>query len=384
MIRMQANSQRFHITVPKWAKIVIASALALFIIAFFAVGWIVSSRVITVNPQKVVYDQTISAINGNTYTITGGAYNITGIVGGIRGSGSMIGIFSAPTDLNSTRQTSVRTLSDPPSPALSVGDKISLQGNIWTTDPKEALGLDFQNVTYSSPIGTMKAWLIPGASSTKWVIGVHGIGADKTEMLRFVEPVHSAGNTMLVINYRNDPGNPKSPDGRNHLGDTEWQDVQAAVRYAKAHGATDIRLYGNSLGGSLVENYLRRSADVTDTNISKVILDSPALNWSEVLRRQLQKGGYPSFLYYPGVTVLKLRTGISMSHISTQPADIRQKTLIIHSADDPTVPQSASRALATKRPDMVTFVDFKHGGHLRSWNYDRDRHNQIVTDFLAP
>jgi predicted alpha/beta-fold hydrolase len=361
-----------------------ASALVLFIIVFFAVGWIVSSRAITVNPQKVVYDQTVSAIAGNTYTITGGAYNILGIAGGIRSDGSMIGIFSAPTSLNSSTQTSTRALSESPSSALSVGDKISLQGNIWTTDPKTALGLDFQNVTYSSPIGDMKAWLIPGANATTWVIGVHGTGADKTEVLRFVEPVHSAGNTMLIINYRNDPGNPQSPDNHNHLGDTEWQDVQAAVRYAKAHGATDIRLYGNSLGGSLVENYLRRSTDVPNTNISRVILDSPALNWSEVLRRQLQKGGYPSLLYYPGVTVLKLRTGISMDHISTQPADIKHKTLIIHSADDPTVPQNASKALAAERPDMVTLIDFKHGGHLRSWNHDRARYNQVISDFLAP
>lgn len=368
--------------IPGWVKISTSIVCVLFLVVFFAIGWLVSSRVLKVAPQKVLYDQSVTAMSGNTYTITGGAYDIAGVVGGIRSDGTMIGIFSTPSNLDKATKTSARTLAAPPSPELKVGDKISLQGNVWTSDPKAALGLDFQDVTYSSPVGPMKAWLVPGTSGTKWVIGVHGIGANKTEMLRFVGPVHTAGNTMLVINYRNDPGNPKSPDGYTHLGDTEWQDVEAAVQYAKDHGATDIRLYGDSLGGSLVENFLARSK--TDQSIiSRVILDSPALDWNEVLRRQLQKGGYPSFIYYPGTVMLRLRAGINIQNLSTGPTEIHQKTLIIHSADDPTVPQNASKQLAAARPNLVKLVDFKHGGHLRSWNHDSAKYEELVATFLS-
>jgi uncharacterized protein len=379
---MQKNLAKIWVKIPKWIKISAGSLFILFLLAFFAVGWLVSSKILKIATQTVAHDQTILAIDGNSYTIKGGAYNIMGVAGGIREDGTMIGIFSAPRDLNQSAQTSIRTLTDTPSPALQVGRKLSLQGNVWTSNPKEALGLDFQDVTYVAPLGDMHAWLVPGSSATKWVIGVHGIGADKTEMLRFVKPVHDAGNTMLVINYRNDVNNPKSPDNYTHLGDTEWQDVKAAVQYAKDHGATDIRLYGDSLGGSLVQNYLQRST-ADSSLVSRVILDSPALDWNEVLRRQLQRGGYPSFIYYPGTVMLRLRAGINLQNLTTEPSEVNKKTLIIHSADDPTVPQNASKLLAAARPDLVKLVDFKEGGHLRSWNHDTAKYEQLVIDFLS-
>jgi predicted alpha/beta-fold hydrolase len=235
---------------------------------------------------------------------------------------------------------------------------------------------------YRGPLGPMKAWLVPTPNSTKWTIAVHGIGANKTEMLRFVKPVQAAGSTMLIINYRNDPDNPKSPDGYYHLGDTEWQDLEAAVHYAKDSGAAEVQLYGISLGGSVIENYLRRSSDVPKTNITKVVLDSPALNWSEVLKHQTTKAGYPGFFYYPGIASINMRADISIKRISTKPADVKHKTLLIHNADDPTVPQAASKKLAAARPDLVTFVDFGSGGHARAWNHDPARYEQLVTDFL--
>jgi predicted alpha/beta-fold hydrolase len=379
---MPNTQSKSRLTIPKWLIYLAIALVLLCIIGFFVLGWIGSSKLIAINPQKIAYDQTITAIENNHYTTRGSAYNINGVVGGIRTDGSMIGIFSAPTNIDVTANTSTRTLTTAPAPVLRVGETISLQGNIWTTDPKTALGLDYRDVTYPSQLGPMNAWLIPGPSATTWVIGVHGVGADKTEMLRFIRPVHTSGNTMLVINYRNDPGNPQSPDKRNNLGDSEWQDVESAVAYAKSQGATDIRLYGDSLGGSLVENYLKRSDTVEESNITKVLLDSPALNWNEVLKAQARKSGYPTFLAYPTKIVLWLRTGISMNDLSTTADQIKHPTLIIHSADDPTVPQNASKHLAAENP-LVTLVDFGSGGHLRSWNYDSSRYEKLVTDYLS-
>jgi pimeloyl-ACP methyl ester carboxylesterase len=361
--------------------IIAGVTLALAVAALTIIGWIASSKIIAVSTQKVEYDQTIQAINNNAYTISGSAYNVQGIMGGIRSDGSMVGIFSQPTDSNPTTATSTRTIASLSGAQPKVGDKLSLQGNIWTTNPKAALGLDYTDITYNSPVGSMKAWLISGTNSIAWTIGVHGIGADKTEMLRFVKPVHDAGDTMMVINYRNDAANPASPDGRNNLGNTEWQDLEAAVAYARAHGATTVNLYGDSLGGSLVENYLHRAKD--SSQINRVVLDSPALDWEQILRHRAKSSGYPSIIYYPTVWVLRLRTGINVNSISTKATDIKQKTLIIHSSDDPNVPQAASKAIADAAPNLVTLVDFGHGGHLRSWNYDQARYEKIVTTFLS-
>ncbi len=354
--------------------------LLLGLLALAVIGWLGAGKLLAISPQKVEYDQTVESIDGTNYTISGSAYNVQGVIGGIRSDGSMIGIFSAPTASDTSKQTATRQLTGLTGATPSVGDKISLQGNIWTSDPKAALGLDYETVQYGSPLGATNAWLIPGKSTTTWTIGVHGIGADKNEMLRFVKPVHAAGNTMLVINYRNDTGAPQSPDGYNHFGDTEWEDVKAAVAYAKEQGATNIRLYGDSLGGSLVENYLKRE---NDTVVTKVVLDSPALNWNEAIHRQIEKNGYPGIVYYPTVLAMKLRAGVDVNTISTTASDVKQKTLIIHSADDPTVPQNASKQLAAAKPDLVTLEDFGQGGHLRSWNHDSAKYEQLVTDYLS-
>ncbi len=378
MPRMSNTTTHTPIWKPILTTVIILLLLAL--VALAVIGWLGAGKLLAINPQKVEYDQTVESIDGSNYTISGSAYNVQGVVGGIRSDGSMIGIFNAPSSTDASKQTATRQLTGLTGATPSVGDKISLQGNIWTSDPKAALGLDYETVQYASPLGAMNAWLVPGKSKTTWTIGVHGIGADKNEMLRFVKPVHAAGDTMLVINYRGDTGSPQSPDGYNHFGGTEWEDVKAAVAYAKEQGATDIRLYGDSLGGSLVENYLKRASDPA---VSKVVLDSPALDWNEVIHRQIEKNGYPGIVYYPTVLAMRLRAGVDVSSISTTAGDIKQKTLIIHSSDDPTVPQNASKQIAAAKPDLVTLEDFHQGGHLRSWNHDSAKYEQLVTDFLS-
>lgn len=377
------NIKTFWKKIPKWFKVTVPVLLVVFVMLFLGVGWYFSNKFITVKLQKVEYDQTIQAVNGDTYTISGSAFDVDGIMGGIRGDGSTIGIYSAPLSKDIATKTSIRKLGAASGPLPVANEKISLQGNIWTTDPKKALGIDYQDVTYDGPLGQMGAWLISSPGSTKWTIAVHGIGAHKREMLRFIKPVQAAGNNMLIINYRNDEANPRSPDNFFHLGDTEWQDLEAAVRYARKNGATDIRLYGVSMGGSITENYLRRSADVSSANISRVILDSPALDWNEILRFQAKKAGYPSFIFFPATVSANMRAGINMERISTGPEDIKHKTLLIHNADDPTVPQAASKRIAAARPDLITFVDFGTGGHVRAWNHDQSRYEQLITDFLS-
>lgn len=369
---------------PKWVLILSPILALLLIVGFFAVGWIFSSKIMAVNLQKVEFDQLVTKVDGSAFTITGSAYNVDGIIGGIRNDGSMIGVYSAPLEKQDPFRTSVRTLHAPHATPPAAGEWISLQGNIWTTDPKTALGVNYSDVTYDGPLGKMGAWFIPARdlTSQKWVIAVHGIGAHKQEMLRFVMPVQASGGNMLIINYRNDSDNPKSPDGHAHLGDTEWRDLEAAVAYAKGRGATEIQLYGVSLGGSITENYLRRSGDVANTNITKVMLDSPALNFNEILRFQAKRNGYSSFVFFPATVTANLRAGINMERISTGPEDIKHKTLIVHNIDDPTVPQAASKKLADARPDLVQFVDFGSGGHARAWNHDQVRYEQLVTEFL--
>lgn len=144
---------------------------------------------------------------------------------------------------------------------------------MYDGDPKTALGLPFQDVSYPSEVGPMPAWLVPGTSpKSTWVIGVHGRNADKAETFRVMRTVHALGMPMLSIAYRNDVGAPPSQDRRNHLGDKEWHDVVSAMGYARAHGATGVVLYGWSMGGAMAMTTLQRDPSF----VRGVVLDSPS------------------------------------------------------------------------------------------------------------
>lgn len=87
---------------------------------------------------------------------------------------------------------------------------------------------------------------------------------------------------MLALAYRGDVGAPPSPDGLHHFGETEWRDVDAAVRYALDHGARQVVLLGWSTGATMA---LRTAAlSGVRERIAGLVLDSPVLSWETTLR----------------------------------------------------------------------------------------------------
>ena len=91
----------------------------------------------------------------------------------------------------------------PLSGELAAGDMARLDSYAFPDDPLEARGLPFQEVFFSSPLGSFPAWLVPGSSDT-WAIFVHGRGAGRDEALRMLPAVAELGLPCLVVTYRND------------------------------------------------------------------------------------------------------------------------------------------------------------------------------------
>ena len=63
--------------------------------------------------------------------------------------------------------------------------------------------------------------------------------------------------------------------------------------------------------------------------------------------------------------------------------ELQVPILIMHSDDDGFVPSTASRALAVARPDIVTYVPFEVARHTKLWNYDREKWEGAIRDWLA-
>ena len=260
------------------------------------------------------------------------------------------------------------------------------------TGPVE-LGFAFEDVAIETELGPAPGWLVPAdMPSSRWVIGVHGRAVRREETLRAVPVFRAAGYTSLLVSYRNDGDAPASPDGRYGLGDTEWHDVAAAIRFAVDRGATDIVLMGWSMGGATVLQTVTRS-DLAGV-VRGIVLDSPVIDWVTALRFQGELLGLPSPIRSGVIALLGMKwagrlTGqhapIDLKRLDfvRRSADLHVPILLMHSDDDRFIPATASLALAAARPDIVTYERFTVAGHTRLWNFDRDRWNHAIAHWLA-
>jgi uncharacterized protein len=252
-----------------------------------------------------------------------------------------------------------------------------------------ARGLPFEDVHVPGPLGPYPAWLVPPAPMPSdggtWVVLVHGRGASRREALRILPALHARGHPQLVITYRNDEGAPPSPDGHYHLGDTEWEDVEAAVRYAVDRGARRIVLFGWSMGGAITGAFLDRSAEAS--RVAAVVWDAPLVDWRATLRQQARNRRLPAGLSPLASAVTSRRIGIDFDRFDLRrnPPAVRPPTLLVHSTGDTAVPVAASRALAFAAPALdwpLRYLEVPVVEHTASWNADPAAYEHAVTSYL--
>lgn len=266
--------------------------------------------------------------------------------------------------------------------------------NGWFYLSPEDLGVPFEEVQIGTPLGAAPAWVVPGAmpNATRWMIGVHGRGVRRQEALRGIIPFRAAGFSSLIVSYRNDGDAPRSDDYRYALGDREWLDVEAAMRYALAHGAEELVLMGWSMGGATVLQALTRSA--LGDRVVGVVLESPVVDWIATLDFQVELRKLPTAIRIGVITLFKHAWGGIFTGLA-EPLDLERldfvsraqeldrPVLILHSDDDGFVPSTASRALAFARPDIVSYEEFQVARHTKLWNYDRDKWEGAISRWIA-
>ena len=262
----------------------------------------------------------------------------------------------------------------------------------WFYLEPDELGYEYENVEIETPVGPAPAWLIPAPNgSDRWLIGVHGRGVRRQECLRVVEITRQCGYTSLLVTYRNDGDAPRSVDGRYALGDTEWQDVDAALAYAMEHGAKEVVLMGWSMGGAISLQVATRSANAGV--LRGIILESPVVNWIDTLNYQTDILNVPRPISAGARSIISSRWGSALTgqaspidlarlNFVERASELTLPILLMHSADDGFVPPYASRELAALRPDIVTYDEFSVARHAKLWNYDPARFNDDIGSWL--
>lgn len=373
-------------------RLVLSGLISLVMLAFaasVAIGWYFSGMATQVEHGRT-YDLRVRGVTNETVELPRTDASVRNGVFALEWEGggrAIIGdvIKNGETIAGMDMKTVVRKLVSVQSGRLLQGTPVAIDHWVYSGDPKKAVGLDFQNVTYSSQDGVMPAWLIPGRTkSSTWVIAVHGRNADRAETFRAMKTVHDAGLPMLSIAYRNDENAPSSKNGRNLLGSEEWKDVTSSIAYARSQGATGVVLYGWSMGGSMVMSALRNTPDASF--IHGVVLDSPVLDWKPTLYKQGRSRGLPNMQINFATQMLDMRYGIDLGKMNMVPfaPKLKTPTLLFTAGEDDTVDNGPSDEFAKKAPaGMVTRVSEPKAGHTESWNVDSDGYERAVAGFLA-
>ena len=262
--------------------------------------------------------------------------------------------------------------------ALRAGARGYSSGYVYEGTPS----LSYRDVTVSGPLGPLPAWLIPGTSAT-WIIAVHGRGAPRGEALRILPTLAASGHPTLVVTYRNDDGAPASPDGRYHLGATEWEDVLAAVEYARSHGAMSVVLYGWSMGGTILLTMLRRWSH--DGFVRGLIMDCPVIDWASTLRMNARQLGIPSAWTWTALRLIERQARLRMRDLDLRGfvSSLDVPTLLFVDHDDPTVASGPTLEFGRARPELIRTVETHGAGHCRVWNVDPSRYEGEVRGFLS-
>ncbi|MEX2253074.1 MAG: alpha/beta hydrolase [Thermoleophilaceae bacterium] len=364
----------------RWRRRLVIAGVALVVLAIaatLAAAWYFSSQVIDPNHDPGPFDEEVVGAGSATVTFKRSADTARR---GVYGIDWPHGHAIVGHVLGGDRDTVTRALRKR-SGTLKPGTKVEVNVSTYAGDPRSALGIPFKPVEVPDSLGPMPAWQVAGAGDT-WAIFVHGYNSNRQEGLRDLPVLHRLGLPTLLISYRNDAGAPRSPDGRIHLGATEWEDLEAAVRYARSQGARRFVLIGDSMGGGIVCVFMRRSK--LAGRVRGLVLDAPALSWKPVLSLQASERSVPFFVLDATELIIAKRIEISWGEIDQlEHTDaFRLPILLFHGTDDRTVPISTSDAFARELPRFVSYTRVRGASHVGSWNVDPPVYESKLSGFL--
>lgn len=236
--------------------------------------------------------------------------------------------------------------------------------------------------------GSQPAWLYAGTGSaaSTWAIHVHGMLAGRDSALRSAHSVAAPGHTSLVVSYRGDGDQPGEKRMPSMLGQTEWEDLDAAIGFALNSGATRIVVVGWSLGATIALEQQRRGAH--HGAVHALVLVSPVLNWRQTIHFGMSQQRVPRWLASSAIGALA-STAYARLLSLPRPLELPQAlpaittpTLIVHSAGDRTTPYSASEQLAATS-SLVTLDTFPDSPHAMEWNLDPTRFQRSVNAFIS-
>lgn len=263
----------------------------------------------------------------------------------------------------------------------------------WYTAEEAGLTEVIHSIPTPVGVAPAKLWQAPQAKpNDTWVIGVHGRSAVHEELLRMAMITCNRGFPFLAISYRNDQVGGPHTDGVSHMGITEWEDLDWAMKYASQHGAKRIILLGASQGGSLVASWIANAKAKPDELVSDpdsvigIILDCPLIRGSGALQAALTDSGFPTgidkFFTVAASGWMGVRGPkhvVTVDHLPTLQSTNLPILLYVGLKDSMIRPEAA---LELSHSSHVTTLVHDHAEHIEVYNEDEEMYTEIMAAWL--
>lgn len=299
---------------------------------------------------------------------------IWGVTNGTGGYGQIAAVISQDAE---TVERSFRTLTG----RFIAEEMVTFDAYAAAANPSEAFALDYDEVRIPGDLGVNPAWYVDGPRDT-WVIVIHGEGLDeRRQALRILPTLADGGFPSLVITYRNDSAAPDA-GGFYRWGLSEWQDIEAAIGFARNRGAEDFILYGFGMGANIVTMHLHQSDSAAD--VRGAVLDSLVPDIGSVVDEIASERGVPAIVSAAAKAVARIRFGLEWSELDqlTRAVEFDVPLLLLHGTEDDLSPIAGVDAFAEALPGLVTYERFDGAKRTELWNIDPERYNAAVLSFL--
>jgi alpha-beta hydrolase superfamily lysophospholipase len=364
-----------------WLRRATTITLAVIVLGTGAATWYQSEQIendlLQVAPRQLEYDLEVIAAGRGLITLPAGPGTLAPGRWGLEWESG----YAALGEIVSTAPGTVTRELLEVSGSLVAGTPVALDRFAFENGPS-ARGLEFEDVIIEGPLGNYPAWFTSGTDDT-WVVLVHGRGSYRREALRLLPAPAGAGYPTLTITYRNDPPAPESPNRHYGLGESEWPDLEAAVRYALLEGARDVILVGYGVGAGITSTFMHES-ELAERAIG-LILDSPLLVPAQRVDEAARAQDVPGFIvgWSKGLATLRFGTDWRGLDQVRRADEFTVPILVLYGTAESEGSLAAASAFAAARPDLVGLVRIPGAGPGEAWNFDAGRYEAAVERFLA-
>ncbi|WAW14698.1 alpha/beta hydrolase [Peptostreptococcus equinus] len=250
------------------------------------------------------------------------------------------------------------------------------------SNPKDMLGLDYENIQFMSQGNQIYGWYIPAHNPTFTLVYSHGYMENRESptfsAYDFFVWMNSIGANILTFDYS---GQGRSQGGNTTSGKREKEDLLEAIAFAKKKSNCPIIVHGISMGASTAILAASNNKDIIG-----LVCDSPFSNLKNYLENNLNVWTkLPKIPFnYLVLKFMEKKSRIDPKDIS--PLDEICKVvcpiLLIHGKSDRVIPYGESVKLRDKSVATTELIIFDNKGHCKSYKNFKKEYIVKYRDFL--